>query len=109
MSKLQRIATASDRELDDVMKRLRIAMPCSGIGIRRLELESYPDTTDVLRAAIDAARFVLALMSDGVCVTVDYLDSRCIGSSHFFLDSENRTPDTIGNSRAGIRGGNMAT
>ncbi len=69
----------------------------------------YPDTTDVFRAAIDAARFVLAVMSDGVCVTVDYLDGRCIGSSHFFLDSENLTLDTVGSSRTGIRGGNIHT
>jgi len=67
----------------------------------------YPDASDISGAAIDAVRFVSALISDGVCVTVDYLDGRCIGSSHFFLDTENLTPDTVHRSRTGIRGGNI--
>ncbi|TWT55349.1 hypothetical protein [Allorhodopirellula solitaria] len=69
----------------------------------------YPDATDMAGAAKDAAQFVFALMSDGVCVSVDYLDGRCIGSSHFFLDAERLTPGTVGKSQIGIRGGNIHT
>jgi len=69
----------------------------------------YPDATDVSGAATDAARFVQILLSDRVCVTVHYLDGRCTGSSHFFLDTENLTPDTVGPSRVGIYGGNIRT
>ena len=69
----------------------------------------YPDGVDVEGAASDAATFVGALLRDGVCVTVDYLGGRCIGSSHFFLDAENLTADTVRESRAGIRGGNIRT
>ena len=69
----------------------------------------YPDGADVAGAASDAAAFVDALIHDGVCVTVDYLAGRCIGSSHFFLDAENLTADTVRESPAGIRGGNIRT
>jgi len=69
----------------------------------------YPYATDVIGAAVDAARFVYALISDDVCVTVDYLDGRCIASSHFFLDAENLTPETVGRSRVGVQGGNIQT
>ena len=84
----------------------KIIVPIDGSGQSE---RAIPHATDIAGAAIDAARFVYALMSDGVCVTVDYLDGRCVGSSHFFLDAENLTPDTVGRSQTGIRGGNIRT
>ncbi|WP_404304975.1 hypothetical protein [Neorhodopirellula lusitana] len=69
----------------------------------------YPYGPDIPGAAADAVQFVRAVISNGVCVTVDYLDGRCIGSSHFFLDIEGLTPDTLRESRTGLRGGNIRT
>ena len=71
---------------------------------------SYDGDSDERRlaaAANDAAQFAIDVINDRVCFTVDYLDDRCIGSSHFYLDAENTTADTVRDSSAGVRGGNI--
>lgn len=65
------------------------------------------DLSRILAAAHDAAQFAIDVVSDRVCFTVDYLDDRCIGSSHFYLDAENVTADTVRDSTIGTRGGNI--
>lgn len=55
----------------------------------------------------DAADFVADIISERVCVTVDYLGDRCIGSSHFRLDHEDVTRETLRDSLAGLRLGNI--
>ena len=61
----------------------------------------------LLAAAHDCAEFAIDVIADRVCFTVDYLDGRCIGSSHFYLDAENTTADTVRDTTIGIRGGNI--
>jgi len=36
----------------------------------------------------DAAEFVNDVMCDRVCITVDFIGKRCIGSSHYYIDEE---------------------
>ena len=59
------------------------------------------------RAAIDAASFVNDLMADCVCIATHFLDDRCIGSSHFYLDAKNLTADTVRDSLEGLMGGHI--
>ena len=54
-----------------------------------------------------AAEFVADLIADRICVTVDFLGERCIGSSHLYLDSENTSSDAIRDTMIGIKGGNI--
>ncbi|TWU59967.1 hypothetical protein Poly51_02400 [Rubripirellula tenax] len=73
---------------------------------------SYDGDSDDLRllaAAHDVARFVMDVIADRVCFTTDYLNDRCIGSSHFYLDAENTTADTVRDTLIGLRGGNIRT
>ncbi|KLU03631.1 hypothetical protein RISK_004038 [Rhodopirellula islandica] len=65
------------------------------------------DDSRLLAAAHDAARFAIDVIADRVCITTDYLDDRCIGSSHFYLDAENVTADTVRDSLIGVRSGNI--
>ena len=65
------------------------------------------DSSRLLAAAHDAAKFAFDVMTDRVCFTVDFIDDRCIGSSHFYLDAENTTADTVRDSAIGLRGGNI--
>lgn len=55
----------------------------------------------------EAADFVADIIAERVCVTVDYLGDRCIGSSHFRLDHEGVARETLRDSLAGLRGGNI--
>lgn len=55
----------------------------------------------------EAADFVAGIITERVCVTVDYLGDRCIGSSHFQLDQQGVTRETLRDSLAGLRGGNI--
>src|SRR6056297_1149386 len=55
----------------------------------------------------EAADFVADIINERVCVTVDYLGDRCIGSSHFKLDQHGVTRETLRDSLTGIRGGNI--
>ena len=55
----------------------------------------------------EAANFVADIITERVCVTVDYLGDRCIGSSHFQLDQEGVTRESLRNSLTGLRGGNI--
>ena len=61
----------------------------------------------LLAAAHDAAAFAFDVISDRVCFSVDYIDDRCIGSSHFYLDAVNATADTVRDTMIGVRGGNI--
>ena len=65
------------------------------------------DLARLLAAANNAAEFAIDVIADRVCFTVDYLDDRCIGSSHFYLDAENTTADTVRDTTIGLRGGNI--
>ncbi len=65
------------------------------------------DELRLLAASIAAADFVYDVMMDRVCITVDYLHERCIGSSHFYLDTENTTADTVRDTCIGLKGGNI--
>jgi len=69
--------------------------------------DSDSDQSRLLAAAKDAAAFVYDVTMDRVCFTVDYLHERCIGSSHFYLDNENTTADTVRDTCIGLRGGNI--
>ena len=55
----------------------------------------------------EAADFVADIITEQVCVTVDYLGDRCLGSSHFRLDQEGVTRETLRDSLVGLRGGNI--
>ena len=57
----------------------------------------------------EAADFVADIINERVCLTVDYLNDRCIGSSYFHLDREGVTAETLRNSLIGKRGGNIRT
>lgn len=61
----------------------------------------------LLAAARSAANFAIDVIADRVCFTVDYLGDRCIGSSHFYLDDENTTADTVRDTSIQMRGGNI--
>ncbi len=65
------------------------------------------DDSRLLAAAHDAARFAMDVIANRVCFTIDYLDDQCVGSSHFYLDAENTTADTVRETSIGLRGGNI--
>lgn len=46
----------------------------------------HPETERLQMVARDAAEFVNDVMSDRVCITVDFKGDRCVGSSHFYID-----------------------
>lgn len=55
----------------------------------------------------EAADLVADIINERVCVTVDYLGDRCIGSSHFYLDQQGVRRETLRDSLTGLRGGNI--
>lgn len=55
----------------------------------------------------EAADFVADIITQRVCVTVDYMGGRCIGSSYFQLDEEGVTVETLPNSLVGLKGGSI--
>jgi hypothetical protein len=67
------------------------------------------ESVKMLEVAQNAAAFVADVLMDRVCFTIDYSDKRCIGSSHFYLDAENATVETLRESIFGLRGGNIRT
>ena len=50
--------------------------------------ERFPEAERLNMVARDAAEFVNDVMRDRVCISVDYIGERCIGSSHFYDDDE---------------------
>ena len=54
-----------------------------------------------------AADFVADIVTQRVCVAVDYMGGRCIGSSYFQLDEEGVTVDTLRDSLVGLKGGSI--
>lgn len=55
----------------------------------------------------DAAKFVASLIADRICVTLDFIGDRCIGSSAFALDAEGATPGSLRDTGIGLKGGNI--
>jgi hypothetical protein len=51
--------------------------------------ERFPEADRLNLVARDAAQFVDDVMCDRVCITVDFIGERCIGSSHFYVAEEN--------------------
>ncbi len=61
----------------------------------------------MIAAVHDAARFAFDVLSDRICFTVDFIDGRCVGSSHFYLEAESTTAETVRDTIIGTRGGNI--
>lgn len=55
----------------------------------------------------EAATFVANFIADRICVTVDFLGDRCLGSSDFALDSEGASAERLADTQLGLRGGNI--
>jgi hypothetical protein len=51
--------------------------------------DRYAEAERLNRVARDAAEFVNDVMCDRVCITVDFIGERCIGSSHYYVAEEN--------------------
>ena len=51
----------------------------------------FPEAERLSMVARDAAEFVNDIMCDRVCIRVDYIGERCIGSSHFYDDENNES------------------
>lgn len=52
--------------------------------------DRFPDAERLGMVARDAAEFVNDVMCDRVCITVEFIGERCIGSSHYYIAEENR-------------------
>ena len=50
---------------------------------------SYPEEERLEVVARNAAEFVDDIMSDRVCIAVDFKGEQCIGSSHYFVNETN--------------------
>ncbi|HET8564060.1 MAG TPA: hypothetical protein VFM35_09330, partial [Candidatus Binatia bacterium] len=50
--------------------------------------DRLPEAERLNMVARDAAEFVNDVMCDRVCITVDYIGERCIGSSLFYNDED---------------------
>ena len=57
--------------------------------------DRFPEAERLNMVARDAAEFVNDVMCDHVCVTVDFIGERCIGSSHFYHDEENASSSMV--------------
>jgi hypothetical protein len=59
----------------------------------------------------EAAKFVAEVLADRICVTVDFLGDRCMGSSYFRVDGADPGADpgaeTWRNSPLGLKGGHI--
>jgi len=55
----------------------------------------------------EAASFVANVIADRICVTVDFLGERCIGSSYFHIEGSGAGAETIRNSLLGLKGGHI--
>jgi hypothetical protein len=51
--------------------------------------DRFPETERLCMVANDAAEFVNDIMCDRVCITIDFIGERCIGSSHYYIAEEN--------------------
>lgn len=57
--------------------------------------DQFPDAERLNMVARDAAEFVNDVMCDRVCITVDYIGERCIGSSHFYDGEDNDSSSLV--------------
>lgn len=57
--------------------------------------DRFPEAERLEMVARDAAEFVNDVMCDRVCITVDYIGERCIGSSHFYDDEDNQSSSMV--------------
>ena len=57
--------------------------------------DRFPEAERLSMVARDAAEFVNDVMTDGVCITVDFIGERCIGSSHFYHDVDNASSGLV--------------
>lgn len=55
----------------------------------------------------EAADFVADLIAGRICVTVDFLGDRCIGSSYFALDAKGTRAETLRDTALGLKGGTI--
>jgi len=77
--------------------------PTVGLGIYELD----GDSLKLIVHNPGAGRPTDFAGTDRVCVAVHYLGDQCIGSSHFCLDQEGVTPETLRDSLAGLQGDNI--
>lgn len=64
---------------------------------------SYPEAERLGIVAREAAAFVDDIMRDRVCITANFKGDRCIGSSHFYVDTDNTSCSMV----RGIGAGSM--
>ncbi len=57
--------------------------------------DRFPEAERLEMVARDAAEFVNDVMCDRVCITVDFIGERCIGSSHFYDDEDNESSSLV--------------
>ena len=57
--------------------------------------DRFPEGERLRMVARDAAEFVNDVMCDRVCITVDYVGDRCIGSSHYYDDEDNESSSMV--------------
>lgn len=55
----------------------------------------------------EAAKLVADVLADRICVTIDFVGERCIGSSYFHVDGANSTVETLRDSPLGLKGGHI--
>ncbi len=52
--------------------------------------DRYPESDRLDMVVQDAAEFVNDVMCDRVCITVDFIGDRCVGSSHYYIEEEEK-------------------